>query len=1002
MKRLFTRKRVVGAAAVLAAVGVSLVALAYWAGAGGGSASASVASLGAPTGVTASNTLGTGAVAVSWTGVTVPTGGSVDGYYVLRYLGATPGAACGTSSSSLTTLTSCNDTSVADGTYTYKVVAVWRTWTATSSASNSVTVVNDTTPPTVSSINRADASPTNGSTLHWTVTFSESVTGVGTSDFALAGSGAFGASLAGVSGSGTTYTVTASTGADGTLGLNLVDDDSITDTAGNKLGGTGTGNGNFTGQTYVVDRTAPTVSSINRAGTSPTNAGPLTWTVTFSEPVSGVATSNFGLVTSGISGTVPSITSATASVGSPSATWTVSISTTGATGTNAGSIGLDLTSVGSIQDAVTNGLSASLPVVGQAYTYDTTAPTVSSIVRAGASQYVNAGPLSFTVTFSEPVSNVVAARFSPVTSGLGGTAPSISSVTASGGAPSATWTVSVSTTGATGTDSGSIGLNLTSLATIQDVATNGLSASLPVVGPAYAYDTTAPTVSSIVRAGASQYVNAGPLSFTVTFSEPVSSVASSSFGLVTSGLGGTAPSISSVTASAGAPSATWTVSVSTTGATGTDSGSIGLNLTSTSGIADRATNGISASLPVVGAAYTYDTTAPTVSSINRAGTSPTRAGPLTWTVTFSEPVSGATTSSFGLATSGLGGTAPTIGSVTASGGAPSATWTVTASTTGTTGTDSGSIGLNLTSVSGIADRATNGLSASLPVVGQAYTYDTTAPTLVSLQMFDTNQNGKVDQVKATFSETLASYSAGTAPWTLANVPSSGSLSSVSVSGTVVTLTLTEGSGTADTAVGSFTVALAASAAGIRDAAGNQSTFSATAPADKAAPVPTNVVLTNITTLGRAASQDYVTVTYSEPLDATTFCSTWSNGSAQTISGNSVVDVLIANNASSDQLSVADVTSSNCGGAANFKFGSVNLAANYVGSNTTFTGTGSGQGSLIWTPGSNTLRITLGSGTGSVTGVAASTPVYTPDATLKDLAGNAIVTTAFSAPATSRF
>ena len=65
-----------------------------------------------------------------------------------------------------------------------------------------------------------------------------------------------------VSGGGASYTVTASSGTgSGTLGLNLVDDDSITDAAGNKLGGTGAGNGNFTGQVYTIDRTAPTVTA---------------------------------------------------------------------------------------------------------------------------------------------------------------------------------------------------------------------------------------------------------------------------------------------------------------------------------------------------------------------------------------------------------------------------------------------------------------------------------------------------------------------------------------------------------------------------------------------------------------------------------------------------------------------------------------------------------------------------------------------------------------------
>src|SRR5207248_2323822 len=129
----------------------------------------------------------------------------------------------------------------------------------------------DTTVPTVSSINRIGSSPTNAGSMSWTVTFSESVTGVDGTDFSLAATGVTGAAISSVSGSGTTYTVTASAGSgSGTLGLNLNDDDSIIDAAGNKLGGTGTGtagsggtgNGSFTGQVYTIDRTAPTVTNV--------------------------------------------------------------------------------------------------------------------------------------------------------------------------------------------------------------------------------------------------------------------------------------------------------------------------------------------------------------------------------------------------------------------------------------------------------------------------------------------------------------------------------------------------------------------------------------------------------------------------------------------------------------------------------------------------------------------------------------------------------------------
>ena len=109
-------------------------------------------------------------------------------------------------------------------------------------------------PPTVSSINRASPDPTSaGATVSWTVTFSEAVTGVDASDFTLLQSGLAGSTITGVSGSGTTRTVTATVGSgDGTLGLNLVDNDSVRDLANMPLGGSGAGNGNFTGQAYTV------------------------------------------------------------------------------------------------------------------------------------------------------------------------------------------------------------------------------------------------------------------------------------------------------------------------------------------------------------------------------------------------------------------------------------------------------------------------------------------------------------------------------------------------------------------------------------------------------------------------------------------------------------------------------------------------------------------------------------------------------------------------------
>ncbi len=132
-------------------------------------------------------------------------------------------------------------------------------------------------PPSVLSLNRDTPDPTYLASVSWTVTFSEAVTGVDAADFTLIqASGLSGAAITSVSGSGTTWTVTASTGSgSGTLGLNLVDNDSIKDVTNNPLGGIGTGNGNFTGQVYTVRLTC-FADDFNRADGAP--AG--NWSVT--------------------------------------------------------------------------------------------------------------------------------------------------------------------------------------------------------------------------------------------------------------------------------------------------------------------------------------------------------------------------------------------------------------------------------------------------------------------------------------------------------------------------------------------------------------------------------------------------------------------------------------------------------------------------------------------------------------------------------------------------
>ncbi len=114
--------------------------------------------------------------------------------------------------------------------------------------------------PIVTSIVRANPNPTTAASVDFTVNFGQPVTGVDATDFVLTTAGAVtGASITGVAGSGATYTVTVNTGTgDGTIRLDVVDNDTIIAGAANPLGGTGAGNGNFsTGELYTISRTSP-------------------------------------------------------------------------------------------------------------------------------------------------------------------------------------------------------------------------------------------------------------------------------------------------------------------------------------------------------------------------------------------------------------------------------------------------------------------------------------------------------------------------------------------------------------------------------------------------------------------------------------------------------------------------------------------------------------------------------------------------------------------------
>ncbi len=200
---------------------------------------------------------------------------------------------------------------------------------------------------TVLGIVRADPNPTSANSVHFTVNFSTPVSGVDAGDFALTVTGNLtGASVAEISGSASAYNVTVNTGnGDGTLRLDLTDNDSIVNATNNPLGGPGAGNGNFTGgEVYTINKNAPTVTSILRADPDSTSAGSVRFLVSFSEPVTGVEASDFALSTNGISG------ASIINISGAGSQYVVTV----ATGSGSGTLRLDLFDNDSILDA--NGL----------------------------------------------------------------------------------------------------------------------------------------------------------------------------------------------------------------------------------------------------------------------------------------------------------------------------------------------------------------------------------------------------------------------------------------------------------------------------------------------------------------------------------------------------------------------------------------------------------------------------------------------------------------------
>ena len=263
-------------------------------------------------------------------------------------------------------------------------------------------IVDDITPPLVSSVNRQDPTGqyTNQASVVWRVTFSEPVTetSVDITDFTVTKlSGAItGYSVASVTTvNASTYDVLVATGwgGDGWLRLDVPAAAIIYDLGNNDY------NSNFTsGQTYRVDKTPPVVSSINRRIPTGqyTSAASVVWRVTFNEAVTDVDASDFTLTP--LSGALAGYFVSPVATVNP-ATYDVTVNTGGGDG----ELRLDVGATAIIRDLASL-LYNSNYTLGQTYIIDKTGPVIS-VTDDGAYQ-TSTSQLHASWVASDPVSGV--------------------------------------------------------------------------------------------------------------------------------------------------------------------------------------------------------------------------------------------------------------------------------------------------------------------------------------------------------------------------------------------------------------------------------------------------------------------------------------------------------------------------------------------------------------------------------------------------------------------
>jgi hypothetical protein len=642
--------------------------------------------------------------------------------------------------------------------------------------------VEDQPLASVLSIIFAGSNPTNGTTVSWTVTFSNPVTGLTPSNFALVPTGVTGAGGIAVSGSGTTWTVTANTGTgDGTLGLNMVNPTGVAPIIINTP---------FSGSVFTIDKTPPTVSSIVRVNPNPTNLASVQYTVTFSEAVTGVDPTDFKLTTSGVAGA--SVTGVTGSGN----TRTVTVNTGTA---NPGTIRLDVVDNDSIIDLANNklggtGLGNGNFNTGQVYNVDNVAPTVTINQAVGQADPTNVASINFTVVFSEPVSG-----FGPTGVTLGGTVLGTLVTTVT---PVTSTTYTVNVTGMTPGTQGTLTATVNPGAAA-DPFTNGNVASTSTDNTV-TFDNVKPNVTINQAVTQSDPTGGLPINFTVVFNEPVTGFSAAGVSLS----GSANPFGVTVT-----PITSTTYTVSIANVTGAGDVIATVNADAAMDAAGNTSNASTSSDNDV----TFIIAPPTV-TINQGATQadPTNATSIIFDVAFNQPVSG-----FDGSDVLLTGSLPNIGSLTAT-VAPSigfnSTYTVTI--TGMTPGTQGTITANIPTGAATGQFANSSVASTS--TDNTVTFDNVKPDVtVNQQVGQADPtNGSTIVFDVVFSEPVVGFgpSKVTLGGTLPGVTSLNKM--VSGSGAVYTVTVS------GMPVGGLGTVIASVVAGaVPDLAGNTNTAS---------------------------------------------------------------------------------------------------------------------------------------------------------------------------------